>query len=79
MNELLANESEAAWKNIAPHLDDAIAELGDSDRDALLLRYFERKSAREMGQIFGTSRGSRAEAREPGGGAGAQSFFPNAA
>jgi hypothetical protein len=29
--------------------------LGDSDRDALLLRYFERKSAREMGQIFGTS------------------------
>ena len=55
MNELLANESEAAWKNIAPHLNDAIAELSDSDRDALLLRYFERKSAREMGQIFGTS------------------------
>ncbi len=55
MNELLANEPDAAWKNIAPHLDDAIAELSDSDRDALLLRYFERKSAREMGQIFGTS------------------------
>ncbi len=55
MNELLANEPESNWKNIAPHLDDAIAELGDSDRDALLLRYFERKSAREMGQIFGTS------------------------
>ena len=55
MNQLLANEPETAWKNIAPHLDDAIAELGDSDRDALLLRYFERKSAREMGQMFGTS------------------------
>jgi RNA polymerase sigma factor (sigma-70 family) len=55
MNELLANEPEALWKNIAPHLDDALAELGDADRDALLLRYFERKSAREMGQIFGTS------------------------
>ncbi len=55
MNELLANEPAAVWKNIAPHLDDAIAELGDADRDALLLRYFERKSAREMGQIFGTS------------------------
>jgi RNA polymerase sigma factor (sigma-70 family) len=55
MNQLLANEPEALWKNIAPHLDDAIAELADADRDALLLRYFERKSAREMGQIFGTS------------------------
>jgi RNA polymerase sigma factor (sigma-70 family) len=55
MNQLLANEPEAVWKNIAPHLDDAIAALGDADRDALLLRYFERKSAREMGQIFGTS------------------------
>ena len=55
MNELLANAPEAVWKNIAPHLDDAIAALGDTDRDALLLRYFERKSAREMGAIFGTS------------------------
>jgi len=55
MNELLANESDVSWKNVAPYLDDAIAELADSDRDALLLRYFERKSAREMGQIFGTS------------------------
>jgi RNA polymerase sigma factor (sigma-70 family) len=55
MNELLANEPEAVWKNIAPHLDDAIAELGDADRDALFLRYFERKSAREMGEILGTS------------------------
>jgi RNA polymerase sigma factor (sigma-70 family) len=55
MNELLAHESETVWENIAPHLDDAIAQLGDSDRDALLLRYFERKSAREMSQIFGTS------------------------
>ncbi len=55
MNELLANEPEAFWKNIAPHLDDAIAELSDSDRDALLLRYFERKSVREIAHILNTS------------------------
>jgi RNA polymerase sigma factor (sigma-70 family) len=36
------------WTQIAPLLDDAIARLGDRDRDAILLRYFENKSAREM-------------------------------
>jgi hypothetical protein len=55
MNELLANESDVAWKNIAPHLDTALGELSEPDRDALLLRYFERKSAREMAQTLGTT------------------------
>jgi RNA polymerase sigma factor (sigma-70 family) len=55
MNELLAPESDAAWEDIAPHLDNALGELNDSDRDALLLRYFERKSAREMAEILGVS------------------------
>jgi RNA polymerase sigma factor (sigma-70 family) len=36
------------WTQIAPLLDDAIARLGARDRDAILLRYFENKSAREM-------------------------------
>ncbi len=55
MNELLTHESDADWKNIAPHLDTALGELSEPDRDALLLRYFERKSAREMAQTLGTS------------------------
>ena len=55
MNELLAPESEAAWEHIAPQLDAALGELSEPDRDALLLRYFERKSAREMAQTLGTS------------------------
>jgi RNA polymerase sigma factor (sigma-70 family) len=55
MNELIAGESEAGWEQIAPHLDVALGELGESDRDALLLRYFERKSAQEMALIFGIS------------------------
>ena len=53
MNEL--NEPDAVWQHIAPHLDNALAELSDADRDALLLRYFEGKSAREMAQSLGTS------------------------
>jgi RNA polymerase sigma factor (sigma-70 family) len=55
MNELLSTESDANWENIAPHLDAGLGELDEADRDALLLRYFERKSAREMAQILGTS------------------------
>ena len=55
MNELLSAESDAVWENIAPHLDAALGELNELDRDALLLRYFERKSARAMAQTLGIS------------------------
>lgn len=55
MNELLTHEPDAAWEHIAPHLDTALGELSESDRDALLLRYFERKSAHEMAQTLGIS------------------------
>jgi uncharacterized protein (TIGR03435 family) len=41
------SESES-WTQIAPLLDDAISKLGERDRNAILLRYFENKSAREM-------------------------------
>jgi RNA polymerase sigma factor (sigma-70 family) len=53
MNELLATESDAPWGIIAPLLDAALGELSEPDRDALLLRYFERKSAREMAKVLG--------------------------
>jgi RNA polymerase sigma factor (sigma-70 family) len=55
MNDLLSTEPGAGWEEIAPHLDAALGELSEPDRDALLLRYFERKSAREMAQTLGTS------------------------
>jgi len=37
-----------AWTHLAPLLDDAMAGLGETDRAALVLRYFENKSAREI-------------------------------
>jgi RNA polymerase sigma factor (sigma-70 family) len=55
MNELLAIEGETPWNVIAPLLDAALAELNDADRDAVLLRYFEKKSAPEMAGILGIS------------------------
>src|ERR1039458_6057577 len=55
MNDLLSTEPGAGWEEIAPQLDAALGELSELDRDALLLRYFERKSALEMAQSLGTS------------------------
>jgi hypothetical protein len=47
--------SEAAWEEIAPHLDAALADLSEPNRDAVLLRYFENKPAQEMATILGIS------------------------
>jgi RNA polymerase sigma factor (sigma-70 family) len=55
MNELRIADHEPEWEPIALHLDDALSQLSESDRDALLLRYFQRKSAREMAQALGIS------------------------
>ncbi len=55
MNDLFATESDGVWEHIAPHLDAALGELSEADRDALLLRYFERKSAQQMAQVLGVS------------------------
>jgi len=55
MNELFSTESDAIWEHIAPHLDHALGELSEPDRDVVLLRYFQRKSAREIAQTLGVS------------------------
>ena len=55
MNELLAPESAAPWEAVAPHLDAALNELSEADRDALLLRFFESKSAHEIAAVLSVS------------------------
>ena len=40
---------EAAWPHIAPLLDDALAKLSETDRRAVLLRYFEGRTLAEVG------------------------------
>ena len=49
------NEMEADWTHIEPLLDEAMHALDDTDRAAVLLRYFENKSLREVGQQLGVS------------------------
>ncbi len=55
MNQTPSAEEDVPWEQVAPHLDEVLGHLSDSDRDALLLRYYERKSASEMGQALGIS------------------------
>ena len=49
------NASDADWIDVQPMLDDAMQALDQTDRAAVLLRYFENKSLREVGQALGTS------------------------
>jgi RNA polymerase sigma factor (sigma-70 family) len=43
------------WEQIAPFLDEAVADLGAKDRDAVLLRFFENKTLAEVGAALGTN------------------------
>jgi RNA polymerase sigma factor (sigma-70 family) len=53
MNDMNATANE--WTQIEPLLDDAMAALDETDRAAVLLRYFENKSLREVGEALGTN------------------------
>ena len=55
MNEPQNHDADDAWKNIAPQLDATLVELNETDRDAIMLRYFQRKTAEEMAEILGIS------------------------
>ena len=48
MQSTLNEPDPAAWEQIAPLLDEAMGRLGETDRNAVVLRFFENKSAREV-------------------------------
>jgi RNA polymerase sigma factor (sigma-70 family) len=48
MQSVLNEPEPDTWAQIAPLLDDAMAQLGEKERSALVLRFFENKSAREI-------------------------------
>ncbi len=41
------------WQELSPMLDEAMARLSESDRDALVLRFFQKKSLSELGEALG--------------------------
>ncbi len=47
--------SEAVWQQLAPLLDEAIDQLSEADRQAIVLRFYERRDLRAVGAALGTS------------------------
>ena len=52
---VLQNRSEADFSQVAPLLDEAINELEEPDRTAILLRFFEQQDFRAVGQALGSN------------------------
>ncbi len=52
MQSTLNGPAPAAWEQIAPLLDEAMGGLGETDRNAVVLRYFENKTAEETGALL---------------------------
>jgi RNA polymerase sigma factor (sigma-70 family) len=48
-------DTPAHWQQLSPILDDALARLRDGDRQAVLLRFFEKRSFRDVGHALGLS------------------------
>jgi RNA polymerase sigma factor (sigma-70 family) len=53
-SELQPSAPDLFWEQMSPLLDEALATLGETDRQAVLLRFFENKSLAEVGSHFGT-------------------------
>lgn len=50
-----ASDGEPDWDRLRPVLDDSLAALSDQDREAVLWRYFERRTHAEIGTRLGIS------------------------
>jgi RNA polymerase sigma factor (sigma-70 family) len=55
MQSTIEAQAGSGWETFAPFLDEAMARLGQADRDALVLRYFEGRSLEEVGAAAGVS------------------------
>jgi len=53
MQNEVESSTDEAWGQIAPLLDEALARLGEKDRQAVLLRFFDNKSLAEVGTAMG--------------------------
>ena len=47
------DQTDSTWEQLSPFLDEAMAQLRDKDRDAIVLRYFENRSLKEIGGALG--------------------------
>ena len=55
MQSELDAQAGSTWKQLSPLLDEAMLRLGQTDHDALVLRFFEGRSLNEVGHALGAS------------------------
>jgi RNA polymerase sigma factor (sigma-70 family) len=55
MNAISSENENADWQQIRPILDETLDRLNKTDRDALLLRFFEQQSLAQIGTTLGTT------------------------
>jgi RNA polymerase sigma factor (sigma-70 family) len=55
MQSVLNEPGNDLWPKIAPMLDDAVADLNETDRQAIMLRFYEGRNLREVGAALGAS------------------------
>ena len=55
MQSELDAKASSTWNQLSPLLDEAMLRLGQTDRDVLVLRYFEGRSLNEVGSALGAS------------------------
>jgi len=55
MQSQVKDDQSSAWMQIEPLLDQAMAQLGEKDHDAVVLRFFEGRSFKNVSEAMGTS------------------------
>ena len=58
MQSVVNESADETWTQIAPLLDSAMAALNETDRHAVVLRFFDGKSLREVGATLGSTEDS---------------------
>jgi RNA polymerase sigma factor (sigma-70 family) len=53
--DVMNQSTDNTWQQIAPLLDEAMASLCEADHDAVVLRYFENRTLREVGAVLGAT------------------------
>ncbi|MGZ4964021.1 MAG: RNA polymerase sigma factor, partial [Limisphaerales bacterium] len=53
MQSLLNESDTKAWAQMSPLLDEAVAQLNELDRNAVVLRFYQQKPLHEVGNILG--------------------------
>ena len=53
MNSILNEPEPDVWPQVAPLLDEAVAQLAADDRNAVVLRYYQQKPLEEVGRVLG--------------------------